>query len=132
MSYYDIRRNAGFAISIDITNNARANRGMRTIVGISGRLTITVVLFLAASAAQATEEDLSQSPVPPSGAKSAASGVFLPWTMGARSDAQRALVFVQGGYNGAENGGVYQMAAEAQLFGRCGFRFIVNAGIGPS
>lgn len=75
-----------------------------------------------AAPARAAEDDLSASHVAPPAARSATAGAFLPWTMGARSDPQRALVFVQGGYNGAENGGVYQMTAEAQLLGRLALR----------
>jgi hypothetical protein len=63
--------------------------------------------------------------------QSVGAGAFLPWTMGARSDAQRALVYGQGGYDGAERGAVYQTVLEAQLYGR----FSVRAGgsyLGPS
>ncbi len=121
MSYYDTCRNDTYAILIDRQVNASADRGMRFIVADGSRVTF-IALLLTAASAQATEEELTQSPTPALAAKSAGSGAFLPWTMSARSDTQRGLVFVQGGYNGAENGGVYQMAAEAEVFGRVAVR----------
>jgi hypothetical protein len=89
------------------------------IFGVAGTVAI---LAAAAPASAAEEDDLASSPEVTSAAKSASNGAFLPWTMGARSDPQRALVFAQGGYSGAESGGVYQVVAEAQLFGRLAIR----------
>jgi hypothetical protein len=62
---------------------------------------------------------------------SASVGAFLPWTMGARSDTQRALVYAQGGYDGAENGAVFQTSLEAQILGRLSLR-AGGSYIGPS
>jgi hypothetical protein len=78
------------------------------------------------------EPEGDQPPAQPVAAgRSAASGAFLPWTMGPRSDQQRALVFAQGGYDGAEKGAVFQATAEAQIFGRLALRAGGNY-IGPS
>ena len=67
-------------------------------------------------------DEVDEAPRPPAAVTSVGAGAFLPWTMGARSDAQRALVHVQGGYSGAERGGVFQTVAEAQLFDRISLR----------
>lgn len=76
-----------------------------------------------AASAQEEADGAPSRPAPaPLAARSATAGAFLPLTLGARSDMQRGLVFVQGGYSGAERGGVYQLAAEAQLFGRLSVR----------
>jgi len=90
------------------------------------RLAIASVMtgFLMVVPAVARAEDdqgVSQAP-PPAAKASVAQGAFLPWTMGARSDVQRGLVFMQGGYDGAERGAIYQMVGEAQLFERLSLR----------
>jgi hypothetical protein len=54
--------------------------------------------------------------------KAIRAGAFLPWTMGARSDSQRALVYGQGGYDGARGGAVFQTVVEAQVMGRLALR----------
>lgn len=83
---------------------------------------LVILILTSASAARATEEDVATEAAPITAERSVAGGAFLPWTMGARSDAQRALVYVQGGYDGAEKGAVFQTTAEAQLFGRLSLR----------
>jgi hypothetical protein len=72
--------------------------------------------------ARAADDEVEPLPEATASEKSAASGAFLPWTMGARSDAQRALVHVQGGYDSAEKGAVFQTVLEAQVLGRLSVR----------
>jgi hypothetical protein len=90
---------------------------------------------LAGTAARAQAPDSADDIAPPApetrAEKSAASGALLPWTMGARSDAQRALVFGQGGYDGAWRGAVFQTVLEAQVLGRVSVR-AGGSYIGPS
>jgi hypothetical protein len=69
----------------------------------------------------AQEEEVVKAQPPPA-SKSAEAGSFLPLTMAARSDSQRALVFGQGGYNGADSSPVFNMVGEAQLLGRLSLR----------
>jgi hypothetical protein len=83
---------------------------------------MVAVIGLSAVSARAADDQLSTGLEPPPAAKSAQTGAFLPWTMGARSDAQRALVFGQGGYNGADGAAIFQMVGEAQIFGRLSLR----------
>ena len=71
---------------------------------------------------QADSADEMAPPAPRTADRSAASGAFLPWTMAARSDSQRALVFGQGGYDGAWRGAVFQTTLEAQVLGRLSVR----------
>jgi len=63
--------------------------------------------------------------------QSAEAGAFLPWTMGARSDSQRALVYGQGGYDSAQAGAVFETVLEAQLHGRISLR-VGGSYLGPS
>jgi hypothetical protein len=70
---------------------------------------------------RAAEDEPARTPAATSEA-STASGAFLPWTMGARSDVQQALVYAQGGYDGAEKGAVFQTVLEAQILGRLSLR----------
>jgi hypothetical protein len=49
-------------------------------------------------------------------------GAFLPWSMAARADSQRALAFMQGGYDSARKGALFQATAEVALFGRVSLR----------
>jgi hypothetical protein len=89
----------------------------------SAAIAITAALSVAAAAeAQAAHDDLTAEKAVTSAEKSVSYGAFLPWTMGARSDPQRALVYTQGGYDGAEKGAVFQALAEAQIFGRLSLR----------
>jgi len=81
--------------------------------------------------AQADEDEPASPPAAGVSDRSAASGAFLPWTMGARSDAQRAFVYGQGGYSGVERGAVFQTVVEAQLLGRLSFR-AGGSYLGPS
>jgi hypothetical protein len=85
------------------------------------RALLFVGLVLGSSEAFAAD-DVVTSGGPPPAARSAQAGAFLPWTMSARSDTQRALVFGQGGYNSAEKSGVFETVAEAQIFGRVSLR----------
>ncbi len=52
-----------------------------------------------------------------SGARSAESGVFLPYGLPAQSDAQRAYVWLMGGYDAARGGVVFDSAVQATLAG---------------
>jgi hypothetical protein len=84
-------------------------------------LALPVCLASPSSArAQADSDDQAQSPSSASAAVGV--GAFSPFTMGARSDTQRALGFFQGGYDSARRGGVFQAGAEAQLWGRVAVR----------
>jgi len=49
-------------------------------------------------------------------------GAFLPWATPARTDTQRALAFVQGGYDSARRGSLFQATAEVGLFDRVALR----------
>jgi hypothetical protein len=91
-----------------------------TRIGQSGFL-FAMLTALPASG-QTADEDITQTSAPPPAARSADNGAFLPLTMGARSDPQRALGFVQGGYNAAEKSGVFEAVAEAQILGRVSLR----------
>jgi hypothetical protein len=51
-----------------------------------------------------------------------AAGAFLPWSMAARADSQRALAFMQGGYDSARKGSLFQATAEVALYGRVSLR----------
>jgi hypothetical protein len=81
-----------------------------------------LTLAVASPPVRAAAVDETPAEVPSLSERSAASGAFLPWTMGARSDAQRALVYGQGGYDSAEKGPVFQTVVEAQIFGRLSLR----------
>jgi len=83
--------------------------------------TFGLMIVLGAASAQGAETESETTP-PRSSKESAASGAFLPWTMGARSDAQRALVYGQGGYDGAAKGAVFQTVVEAQILERLSLR----------
>lgn len=83
------------------------------------------------SLVRAAADEIETLPAPTASSKSAASGAFLPWTMGARSDAQRAYVHVQGGYDAAEKGAVFQTVLEAQVLGRLSVR-AGGSYLGPS
>jgi hypothetical protein len=52
-----------------------------------------------------------------SGARSAESGVFLPYGLPAQSDAQRAYVWLMGGYDAARGGVVFDSTVQATLVG---------------
>lgn len=103
----------------------RPNRAVR-VSKLIGPVASAALLALAVAAPEvrAAEGQDQLAPALERGAaqESAAEGAFLPWTMGARSDAQRALVYAQGGYDSAEKGPVFQTVVEAQLLGRLSFR----------
>jgi hypothetical protein len=84
-------------------------------------LSLIAVSLSLSSFALADDETLTARPAL-AAARSAEAGAFLPWTMAARSDSQRALVYGQGGYNAAEKSGVFETVAEAQIFGRVSLR----------
>jgi hypothetical protein len=63
--------------------------------------------------------------------RSARTGAFLPFTMSARSDTQRALVSMQGGYDTARAGPVFQSVVEAQVAGPLSLR-AGGSYLGPS
>jgi hypothetical protein len=83
---------------------------------------LTAVLVMAATGARAAEDDPAKDKPAGKSAESASAGAFLPWTMGARSDTQRALVYGQGGYDSGGKGAVFQTVIEAQVFGRVSLR----------
>jgi hypothetical protein len=65
-----------------------------------------------------------------SGARSAESGAFLPLGVPARTDAQRAYLWMTGGYDAARGGFVFDSAVQATLFGPLSVR--AGAGyVGP-
>jgi len=103
-------------VPIDSRDEAGANRGMLSLR--SAAWLAVIASSLLASPARAEE---LETPPPPS-AKSAGAGAFLPFTMGARSDTQRALVYGQGGYGGATKGAIFETVIEAQVFGRVSLR----------
>jgi hypothetical protein len=82
-----------------------------------GFISFAVAAALAAPA-RAEEVELA----PREAAKSASAGAFLPFTMSARSDTQRALVYGQGGYGGAARGAIFETMMEAQVLGRLSLR----------
>jgi hypothetical protein len=69
--------------------------------------------------------------VPPEAHRSADTGAFLPFTMSARSDTQRALVTMQGGYDTARDGAVFHSVVEAKLLGPLSLR-AGGSYLGPS
>lgn len=84
-------------------------------------LVLTALAIAGAPVARAADEE----PEPPRAVLSrtaTSAGTFLPWTMAARSDSQRALVYSQGGYDGARQGAVLQTVVEAQVLGRVALR----------
>jgi len=96
--------------------------GVRRRPGLA-TLSVAACALVGVLAGLARAEDDGVLPGPPPAATaSVARGSFLPWTMGARSDAQRGLVYMQGGYDGADQGAIYQMVGEAQLFERLSLR----------
>ncbi|HET6147643.1 MAG TPA: hypothetical protein VFH68_08925 [Polyangia bacterium] len=70
----------------------------------------------------ATDDDQSAAPRTADAAAGVAAGAFLPWSMAARVDSQRALALVQGGYDSARRGSLWQATAEVELFGRVSLR----------
>jgi hypothetical protein len=67
-------------------------------------------------------DDEAAAPPTVDAAAGVAAGAFLPWSMAARTDSQRALAFVQGGYDSARRGSLFQATAEVGLFGRVALR----------
>jgi hypothetical protein len=76
--------------------------------------------LLVAGAARADEEDGLGRTV--SSADPAAGGAFSAWTMDARSDGRRGLVFVQGGYDAARGTPTFDGIAEAAVLDRLTLR----------
>lgn len=75
-----------------------------------------VCSLLASAAAHAQPRDAD--PSGPSTAKQTAdAGGFSPWSMAARSDTQRGLAHVVGGYDGAKKGAMFESLVEARLTG---------------
>jgi len=87
-----------------------------------GQSVFSLAILAALPVSAQTAEEVAETTPPPPAARSADNGAFLPLTMGARSDPQRALAFVQGGYDGAEKSGIFETVAEAQIFGRVSLR----------
>jgi hypothetical protein len=85
---------------------------------------LVIAPCLVAGDAAAGPEDEGAVDVRPaaSGERSVSSGSFAPWGMSARSDAQRALVHLQGGYDAARGGALFETMAEAQVLGGLSLR----------
>jgi hypothetical protein len=86
------------------------------------QLTVFALIVAPAAARAGGDEGGNGDRPPPEARRSAATGAFLPFTMSARSDAQRALVHMQGGYDGARDGVVFGSVVEAQLLGPVSLR----------
>jgi hypothetical protein len=54
--------------------------------------------------------------------RSTAAGMFLPWTVSPRGADQRAIVQMQGGYDGARAGSTFEAATEARVIGPLSLR----------
>jgi hypothetical protein len=80
---------------------------------------VTFALAPAASWAQ-TDKDPSEDDEP--ARRAADAGALVPWTMSARSDTQRAVAHLSGGYDAAKNGATFESVVEARIFGRLSFR----------
>jgi hypothetical protein len=108
---------------------------MRSVAASRIPLFLASLTMLAAAAAHGQEaeptDELPGSRPEARTDKSVASGAFLPFTMGARSDAQQALIFGQGGYDSAWRGPVFQTTLEAQVLGRVSVR-AGGSTIGPT
>jgi hypothetical protein len=93
------------------------------------------VIVLAGSPARAQEaapaDELPPPDTQPRAGRSLGSGAFLPFTMAARSDTQRALVYGQGGYDSAWRAPVFHTTLEAQVLGRVSVR-AGGSTVGPS
>lgn len=87
-----------------------------------GAMTAGLVAALAPAAwAQSNDDD--DEPAAGDTARSAAdAGGFATWTMSARSDAQKGLVLVTGGYDGGRDGAQFESVLEARLYGPLSFR----------
>jgi len=81
-------------------------------------LGLAACLAASSQARAQSDSDEQDAPPPPSASAAVGAGSFAPFTMGARSDTQRALGFFLGGYDSARRGGVFQAGAEAQLWDR--------------
>lgn len=57
-----------------------------------------------------------------SAARSVEGGAFLPTALAARSDTQRAIVFLQGGWDRARGGALFDSRVESTLFGPVSLR----------
>ena len=99
----------------------------------SSGLVVSLAVALAPLAARADppeEGDNARQPVA-SGARTAESGAFLPLGVPARTDAQRAYLWMTGGYDAARGGFMFDSAVQATLFGPLSVR--AGAGyVGPN
>jgi hypothetical protein len=84
------------------------------------RLWSLALVMVVAEPARADEEDEAEAPA--SARAAADSGAFSPWTLSPRSDTQRALVFLMGGYDAARGGPTFDSVAEARLVDRLAVR----------
>jgi hypothetical protein len=71
--------------------------------------------------AYADNDEVDESP-PSSVARSAEAGAFLPSALSARSEGRRGLATVMAGWDGARDGAIYDVAAEASLVGPVSLR----------
>lgn len=87
-----------------------------------------LALLLSTESVASAQDDRAGSAVLPqaslrvSAERSAAAGAFSTWTMSARSDTQRAVGRITGGFDGASKDGMFESAVEAQIIGRASIR----------
>jgi hypothetical protein len=85
-------------------------------------LAATVTLLATARAAADPARDDGDEPLPVSAARSAESGAFLPFTLPASNASQRAYLTMQGGYDVARGGAVFDTAVQANIVGPLSLR----------
>jgi hypothetical protein len=92
-------------------------------------VSLAISVIVAASPALADPPvgtDGDEQPAPPPSSAAVQAGAFLPFTAPARGDTQRAYAWVQGGYDSAQGGVVFDSTAQAALVGPVSLR----AGVG--
>jgi hypothetical protein len=92
---------------------------------------VAVVLFSAAVYAHASAQSPADTPTPvetpPEPAiESARAGMFLPLTLGPRTDSQRGFAIVRGGYDSARSTGLVEGVADVTLIGPLAARLGVS------
>ena len=85
------------------------------------RLAVLLLGLPRAAAAVPTEGDAPERP-PVTAAATTASGAFLPLGAPARNDAQRAYLYLQGGYDAARGGAVFDTTVQANIVGPLSLR----------
>ena len=106
-------------------------RPLRTQTPLSALLT---ALSLAGVASADPEVDGAEPPRAVSAARGVDAGAFMPFSLPARGDTQRAYALVQGGYDGAARGFLIESAVQANVYGplslRAGFGYSTPAEVG--